>query len=64
MSGKNWWGFWLDDMQDCLAGDHGDWWAERAEQAAVDSANGLTRGTWQEWRDIRQTETAPKEPTP
>lgn len=53
--------YWLGDMQECLEGTRGPWWAERAEQAALDSAMGSTTGTWQEWRDIRETECPPQE---
>lgn len=53
------WRYWINDMQECTEGDHGGWWQERFEQAAVAAAQGQTAGSWQEWRDIRLAEKAP-----
>lgn len=50
---------WLEDMQACDAGEHGPWWAERFEQSVLDSVAGKHDGSWQVWRDIRQSETPP-----
>ena len=45
---------WLEDFQSCLEGDMGPWWQERAEESVQASP-----GTWQSWREVRQSERAP-----
>lgn len=52
---------WLQDFLDCLMGEHGDWWRERADESAEEAAqNPITDGTsWKRWREIRMSERAP-----
>jgi hypothetical protein len=45
---------WLEDYQSCLEGEMGPWWEARAERAIEDGP-----GTWQSWRDVRQSEVPP-----
>jgi len=45
---------WLQDALDCMNGTHGQWWEVRAERAVEDGP-----GTWQSWREIRQSERQP-----
>jgi len=45
---------WLEDAQECFDGIHGQWWEDRGVIAIQDGP-----GTWQSWRDIRQSEHEP-----
>ena len=46
--------YWLNDMQECLAGEHGEFWADEFERTLDAHIAGHGDGSWQEWRDLRQ----------
>ena len=45
---------WVMDHQECLYGNHGDWWRLRAERAIA-----MVQSDWVNWRRIRRNETPP-----
>ncbi len=51
---------WLLDYSDCLMGDNGEWWEQRAMQHQDEISAGEQPGKWFAWRDVRQRETAPQ----
>lgn len=45
--------YWLNDMQECCEGEHGEFWQDEFERALDSHIAGNAKGTWQEWRDLR-----------